>query len=89
MGDKAFLWCYSFVDYFLSGQKPHAINPGMSFEKQHVLRTGVFTISDGLRFPVYSDHQDLLEKRAQVFGSSNVSISSIAWSAKPGLDSNV
>lgn len=78
-----------FVDYFFSGQKPHAIKPGMSFEKQHVLRTGVFTISDGLRLPVYSAHQDLLEKRAQVFGSSKISISSIAWSARPGLDSNM
>ena len=34
------------IDHF-SGQNPHCISPGTSFEKQHVVRTVVFSSSDG------------------------------------------
>jgi len=64
--------------YFFIGQKPQAIKPGISLEKQHDFLTGTLTKLVGLRPPVYCAHQDLLEKRAHVFGSSKASTSSMA-----------
>ena len=74
---------------FLHWTKPQAIKHRISLEKQHDFLTGTLTKLVGLRPPVYCAHQDLLEKRAHVLGSSKASISSMAWSAKPGLDNNI
>ena len=40
--------------FYFNGQYPQAISPGISFEKQQLLRTGTFINFDGFMPPVYS-----------------------------------
>ena len=50
---NAFFWRITQqLDIYFIGQKPQACSPGISFEKQQLLRKGVLIIAEGLRPPV-------------------------------------